>query len=172
MNTALNTATASPDPLNALTISARVAALGLTLEPAAAPAANYVSFVQDGHLLYISGQIARRDNAVPYAGQLGADVTEADGIEAARLCALGVVAQIAAATGDRLERVARVVKLGVFVASAPGFSRQSVVANGASDLIVDIFGDAGRHARSAVGVAMLPAGSAVEVDAVVALREL
>jgi len=151
-------------------ISTRVAELGLTLEPAAAPAANYVSFVREGNVVHISGQIARRGDTVPYTGQLGAEVTETDGIEAARLCALGVIAQIAAVTEDRLDRVARVMKLGVFVASAPGFSKQSVVANGASDLLVEVFGEAGRHARSAVGVAMLPAASAVEVDATIALH--
>ena len=135
------------------TISARVAELGLTLETASAPAANYVSYVQEGNLLYISGQISRKNGQAAYLGQLGGAVSEADGVEAARLSALGVLSQIAAATGDRLDRVARVVKLGVFVASAPDFSRQSIVANGASDLMVAVFGDAGRHSRSAVGVA-------------------
>ena len=127
------------------TISARVAELGLTLETASAPAANYVSYVQEGNLLYISGQISRKNGQAAYLGQLGGAVSEADGVEAARLSALGVLSQIAAATGDRLDRVARVVKLGVFVASAPDFSRQSIVANGASDLMVAVFGDAGRH---------------------------
>ena len=152
------------------TISARVAELGLTLETASAPAANYVSYVQEGNLLYISGQISRKNGQAAYLGQLGGAVSEADGVEAARLSALGVLSQIAAATGDRLDRVARVVKLGVFVASAPDFSRQSIVANGASDLMVAVFGDAtGRHSRSAVGVAALPQGVAVEIEAVVAL---
>ena len=134
------------------TISARVAELGLTLETASAPAANYVSYVQEGNLLYISGQISRKNGQAAYLGQLGGAVSEADGVEAARLSALGVLSQIAAATGDRLTAW-RVVKLGVFVASAPDFSRQSIVANGASDLMVAVFGDAGRHSRSAVGVA-------------------
>ena len=151
------------------TISARVAELGLTLETASAPAANYVSYVQEGNLLYISGQISRKNGQAAYLGQLGGAVSEADGVEAARLSALGVLSQIAAATGDRLDRVARVVKLGVFVASAPDFSRQSIVANGASDPMVAVFGDAGRHSRSAVGVAALPQGVAVEIEAVVAL---
>ena len=119
------------------TISARVAELGLTLETASAPAANYVSYVQEGNLLYISGQISRKNGQAAYLGQLGGAVSEADGVEAARLSALGVLSQIAA-TGDRLDRVARVVKLGVFVASAPDFSRQSIVANGASDLMVAV----------------------------------
>lgn len=150
-------------------ISARVAELGLVLEPASAPAANYVPFVQEGNLLYISGQISRKDGKAAYLGQLGHQVSDADGVEAARASALGILSQIAAATGDRLDRVARVVKLGVFVASAPDFNRQSVIANGASDLMVDVFGDAGRHSRSAVGVAALPQGVSVEVEAVIAL---
>lgn len=151
------------------TISGRVAEFGLVLEAAAAPAANYVPFVQEGNLLYISGQISREGGKAAFLGQLGNQISEADGVSAARLSALGILAQIAAATGDRLDRVARVVRLGVFVASTPDFNRQSAVANGASDLMVEVFGDAGRHARSAVGVASLPQGVAVEVEAVVAL---
>lgn len=154
-----------------LAISARVAELGLTLESAAAPAANYVSFVQDGNLLYISGQISRKGNQPAYLGRLGDNLSDDDGIEAARLSALGVLSQIAAATGDQLNRVARVVRLGVFMASTPEFNRQSAIANGASDLMVQVFGDVGRHARSAVGVASLPAGVAVEVEAVVSLTQ-
>ncbi|RBL79642.1 RidA family protein [Streptomyces cavourensis] len=150
-------------------ISGRVAELGLTLEAAAAPAANYVPFVQEGNLLYISGQISRQGGKPTFLGQLGNQVSEEDGVTAARLSGLGILSQIAAATGDRLDRVARVVRLGVFVASTPDFNRQSAVANGASDLMVEVFGDAGRHSRSAVGVASLPQGVAVEVEAVIAL---
>ena len=152
-------------------LSARVAELGFTLESAAAPAANYVPFVQDGNLLFISGQIPRKGGQPAYVGRLGENITDDEGVEAARLCGLGVLAQIAAATGDRLDRVARIVRLGVFVASTPDFNRQSAIANGASDLMVQAFGDAGRHARSAVGVASLPAGVAVEVEAVVSLTQ-
>ncbi len=152
-------------------ISARVAELGLTLESAAAPAANYVPFVQEGNLLFISGQISRKGGQPAYLGRLGDTLTEEEGIEAARLAALGILSQIVAATGDRLDRVARVVRLGVFVASTPDFNRHSVVANGASDLIVQVLGDAGRHARSAVGVASLPAGVAVEVEAIISLTQ-
>ncbi|MGF6959001.1 RidA family protein [Paraburkholderia youngii] len=151
-------------------ITARAASLGLTLESASAPAANYVPFVQEGNLLHISGQISRNNGQPAYLGRLGDNISDAEGAQAARLSALGVVAQIVAATGDRLERVARVVRLNVFIASTPAFSAQSTVANGASDVMVQIFGDAGRHARSAVGVASLPAGVAVEVEAVVALK--
>ncbi|MFM0280533.1 RidA family protein [Paraburkholderia sediminicola] len=152
-------------------ISARVAELGLTLESAAAPAANYVPFVQEGNLLFISGQISRKGGQPACLGRLGDTLTEEEGIEAARLSALGILSQIVAATGDRLDRVARVVRLGVFVASTSDFNRHSVVANGASDLIVQVLGDAGRHARSAVGVASLPAGVAVEVEAIISLTQ-
>ena len=152
-------------------ISARVAELGLTLESAAAPAANYVPFVQEGNLLFISGQISRKGGQPAYLGRLGDTLTEEEGIEAARLSALGILSQLVAATGDRLDRVARVVRLGVFVASTSDFNRHSVVASGASDLIVQVLGDAGRHARSAVGVASLPAGVAVEVEAIISLTQ-
>ena len=154
-----------------LSLTARVAELGLTLESAAAPAANYVPFVQDGQLLFISGQISRKNGQAAYLGRLGDNVTDEDGIAAARLAALGILSQIAAATGDRIDRVARIVRLGVFVASTPEFNRQSAIGNGASDLMVQVFGDAGRHARSAVGVASLPSGVAVEVDAIVSLTQ-
>jgi enamine deaminase RidA (YjgF/YER057c/UK114 family) len=154
-----------------LSLSARVAELGLTLEAAAVPAANYVRFVQDGNLLFISGQTSRKNGQPAYVGRLGDNVTDEDGIAAARLAGLGILSQIAAATGDRLDRVARIVRLSVFVASTPEFNRQSAIGNGASDLMVQVFGDAGRHARSAVGVASLPSGVAVEVEAVVSLTQ-
>ncbi|MGO4815335.1 RidA family protein [Cupriavidus sp. 2MCAB6] len=154
-----------------LSISARVAELGLALESAAAPAANYVAFVQEGNLLFISGQISRKDGQPTYLGRLGDNISDEDGVQAARLSALGILSQIAAATGDRLDRVARVVRLGVFVASTPEFHRQSAIANGASDLMVQVFGEAGRHARAAVGVASLPSGVAVEVEAVISLTQ-
>ena len=154
-----------------LSISTRLAELGITLESAAAPAANYVPFVQDGSLLFISGQISRKDGKPAYVGRLGDNISDDEGVRAARLAALGILSQIAAATGDRLDRVARIVRLGVFVASTPEFTRQSAIANGASDLMVEVFGDAGRHARAAVGVASLPSGVAVEVEAVVSLKQ-
>ena len=153
------------------TISARVAALGYTLEDAAAPAANYVPYVREGNLLYISGQISRKNGQPAFLGRLGEGISDAEGIEAARLSGLSLLSQIAAATGDNLGRVARVVRLGVFVASHPEFNRQSAIADGASDLMVQVFGAAGRHARSAVGVAALPRGVAVEIEAVVALTD-
>jgi len=151
-----------------MTIEARLNELGLTLPAAPAPAANYVPFVEHGGLLHIAGQIPFDAEGKLILGKLGADTTIEAGQAAAARCALGIVAQIKAA--GALERVVRVVKLGVFVASASGFTDQPKVGNGASDLMVMIFGEAGRHARSAVGVAELPLGVPVEVDAIVALR--
>ncbi len=141
--------------------------LGLALPQAAAPVATYVPAVEAGGLLHVSGQLPFRDGKV-VTGRLGDDLDVAAGQEAAKLCALMVVAQVKAALGD-LARVGRVVKLGVFVNSAPGFGDQPEVANGASDLMVALFGDAGKHARAAVGVAALPRNAAVEIDAVIAV---
>jgi len=150
-------------------IADRLKALGLTLPPATAPVANYVPSVRAGGLLHISGQIPIDAAGQPMTGRLGAELTVAEGAEAARRCALALVAQLGAADPD-FARLERWVKLTVFVASAPGFTDQPQVANGASDLLVALFGDRGRHARSAVGVAALPLGVAVEIDAIVALR--
>ncbi|MDM9559983.1 MULTISPECIES: RidA family protein [Bordetella] len=152
------------------TLSARVQSLGLTLEPAAGPAANYVSKVQVGDLLFISGQVPRRNGEAVFLGRVGDTLSEEEGRQAARQAALCVLAQLADAVGDDLARVARVVRLGVFVACPPDFQRQSTVADGASDLMVDVLGDAGRHARTAVGVASLPRGVAVEVEAIVQIK--
>ncbi|MEH3122587.1 MAG: RidA family protein [Sphingomonas phyllosphaerae] len=139
--------------------------LGLTLPQAAAPVAAYVPVVEAGGLLHISGQLPFKDGAV-VTGRLGDDVSLEDGQDAAQRCALMLVAQIKAHCGN-LSRVTRVVKLGVFVNSTADFTDQPKVANGASELMVKLFGDAGKHARSAVGVAVLPLGAAVEVDAIV-----
>ncbi len=151
-----------------MTIAARLAELGISLPEAAAPAANYVPFVEAGGLLHISGQIAMAADGALIRGRLGEDLGVAEGKEAARRCAIGLIAQMQAALGD-LDRVARIVKLNIFVNSAPGFTDQPEVGNGASDLLVAVFGEKGRHARSAVGVAVLPRGVAVEIDAIVAL---
>ncbi len=140
--------------------------LGLALPQAASPIASYVPVVEAGGLLHVSGQLPFRDGQV-VTGRLGEDTGLEDGQAAARACGLMVVAQVKAALGGDLARVKRVVKLGVFVNSAPDFTDQPKVANGASDLMVALFGDAGRHARAAVGVAALPLGAAVEVDAVI-----
>jgi enamine deaminase RidA (YjgF/YER057c/UK114 family) len=142
--------------------------LGLTLPAAAAPVAAYVPVVEAGGLLHISGQLPFRDGLV-VTGRLGDGVSLEAGQDAARACGLMLVAQIKAALGGDLSRVKRIVKLGVFVNSTADFTDQPKVANGASELMVALFGDAGKHARSAVGVTVLPLGAAVEVDAIVAI---
>lgn len=151
------------------TIDARLAELGLTLPAAPAPAANYVPFVVSGNMLYVSGQISQ-DEAGLIKGRLGADMDVEAGAAAARRCALSLMAQARAACGGDLDRVARVVKLVGFVNSTPDFTDQPKVINGASDLMVTVFGDAGRHARSAVSAASLPLGVAVEIEAILELR--
>ena len=139
--------------------------LGLTLPQAAAPVAAYVPVVEAGGLLHVSGQLPFKDGAV-VTGRLGDGLSLEDGQDAAQRCALMVIAQIKAHCGN-LQRVTRIVKLGVFVNSTADFTDQPKVANGASDLMVKLFGDNGKHARAAVGVAALPLGAAVEVDAIV-----
>eukprot|EP01035_Chromulina_nebulosa_P039157 gene39157-52912_t len=146
-------------------IDRKLAELGLALPAPAAPVASYVPAVEAGGLLHISGQLPFKDGAV-MTGRLGEDRDLAYGTEAAQRCALMLVAQTKAALGG-LHRVARIVKLGVFVNSTVDFTDQPKVANGASDLMVELFGEAGKHARSAVGVAVLPLGAAVEIDAIV-----
>ena len=149
------------------TTSARLAELGITLPKPAAPVASYVPVVVSGGMAYVSGQIAFVDGAV-MTGKLGADVSLEDGQHAARACGLMILAQLNAA--GLLDQVERVVKLGAFVSSTPDFFDHPKVANGASDLMEQVFGGAGQHARAAVGVAALPLNAAVEVDAIVALK--
>ena len=145
----------------------RLAELGLTLPEAAAPVASYVPAVEASGLLHISGQVSQANGAL-IKGRLGEDMDVDAGTAAARACGVMLLAQIDKAVG--LDRVERIVKLGVFVNSAGSFTDQPKVANGASELMQEVFGEAGRHARSAVGVPTLPLGVAVEVDAVVAVR--
>ena len=145
-----------------------LAELGITLPQAAAPVASYVPAVEAGGLLHISGQISFAEDGGLIKGRLGEGMELEAGAAAARRCGIMLLAQIKAALGS-LDRVERIVKLGVFVNSAPGFTDQPKVANGASELMVALFGDSGRHARSAVGVPVLPLGAAVEVDAIVEL---
>jgi len=147
-------------------IEARLKDLGITLPRAAAPAANYVPWVISGHLLFVAGQLPMEAGQIAVTGTLGAGVSLEVGQRAARLCAVNIIAQAKAALGD-LDRVARIVRLGGFVASANGFTDQPKVVNGASDLMVEVFGDTGRHARAAVGVNVLPLGAAVEIDAII-----
>ena len=150
-------------------IDRKLEEMGLSLPSPAAPVASYVACVDAGGLLHVSGQLPFKDGKV-VTGRLGETVDKVAGQEAAELCGLMLVAQIKAALGGDLARVERIVKLGVFINSAPDFTDQPEVANGASNLMEALFGDAGKHARSAVGVAALPRGAAVEVDAIVKLH--
>lgn len=151
-----------------MSIDTRIAELGLTLPQPAAPIASYVAAVEVDGLLYISGQLPF-DGDVILTGRLGENRDVAFGQQAAEKCGIMLIAQMKAALGS-LDRVERIVKLGAFIASTNDFTDQPLVANGASDLMVSIFGDKGRHARSAVGVPVLPRGAAVEIDAIVAVR--
>lgn len=146
-----------------MSIEDRLNELGITLPEASAPAGNYVPWVLTGNQLFTSGQIPVKDGAIACKGYLGDDVTVEEGAAAARLCCLNGLAVAKAALGS-LDRITRVVKVNGFVASASGFTDQPKVINGASDILVEILGDAGRHARSAVGMAELPLGCAVEID--------
>ena len=149
-------------------IAQRLAELGITLPEAAAPVAAYVPAVEANGLLHISGQLPFDQGAV-MTGRLGEDRDLDYGQRAARACAVMLLAQIKKALGS-LDRVERIVKLGVFISSDARFTDQPKVANGASELMQDVFGEAGRHARSAVGVPVLPLGAAVEIDAIVAIK--
>jgi enamine deaminase RidA (YjgF/YER057c/UK114 family) len=149
-------------------IDARLRELGIELPEAAAPVANYVPYVIDQKQLWVAGQVPFWNGAVKYTGVVGQDVSLDEAVDAARVCALNILAQTRAALGD-LDRVARIVKLGGFVNGAPGFADQPKVINGASDPMVEIFGDKGLHARSAVGAGSLPLGVPVEIDAVIAI---
>lgn len=144
-------------------IDTRLADLGISLPDAPMPAANYVPFVQTGKLVMVSGQISLGPDGL-ITGKLGDDMDVAGGQDAARVCAINLIAQLKAACDGDLDLLARVVRLGGFVNSTPDFTDHPKVINGASDLMVEVFGDAGRHARAAVGVAALPLGVAVEID--------
>ncbi len=146
-------------------IQSRLEALGITLPEAPAPAANYMPFVQSGNLIFISGQISNGPDGL-IKGRLGEDMDAEAGYAAARRCGLSLIAQLQAACGGDLERLVQVVKLGGFVNSAGGFTDQPKVINGCSDLMVEVFGDKGRHARAAVGVPALPLGVAVEIEGI------
>lgn len=150
-----------------MTIEARLQELGITLPEAAAPVASYVPVVVQGGFAHVSGQLPFIDGQL-VTGRLGEDVSLERGIEAARACGLMILAQLKAARIP-LERVERIVKLGAFINSTGDFADQPKVANGASELMFDVFGEIGRHARSAVGVPVLPLHAAVEVDAIVAI---
>ncbi len=147
----------------------KLAEMGITLPDAPAPAANYVPYVQVGDILYVSGQISRDESGL-LTGKLGADLDTAAGADAARSCAIALLAQVKAACGGDLDRLVRVVKLGGFVNSTPEFTEQPQVINGASDLLGEALGEAGKHARAAVSAASLPLGVAVEIEGVFQIK--
>ena len=148
------------------TIEDRLIELGITLPEPAAPVANYVPYVITGNLVFISGQVTLGPDGFEYQGKVGDDISTDDAVKAARLCAINILSQVKAACNGDLERVRRCIKLGGFVNSTPEFTDHPKVINGASDLMVDVLGDRGKHARFAVGAGSLPLNVAVEVDAV------
>lgn len=148
----------------------RLKDLGISLPKPAKPVASYEGYIRSGNLVFVSGQIPVVDGKVAVTGKLGAPLSLADGQKAARICSINVIAQLNEATNHDLTRVARVVKLTAFVASSPDFLDVPKVVNGASDLFAEVFGDRGKHARSSVGVAVLPLDSAVEVEAIVEIE--
>lgn len=154
-------------------VAERLAALGLVLPRAAAPVANYVPFARSGNLVVVSGQICFGPDGTldpAHTGKLGAEVSSEAGVAAARLCALNVLAQVEAAVGDLDRGVVRCLRLGGFINAVPSFSALAPVMNGASDLMVAVLGERGRHARSTIGVAELPLDAAVEVEAMFEVR--
>lgn len=151
------------------TIAARLQSLGLSLPEAPAPVANYVPYLISGELLFVSGQISKAPDGSIVKGRLGDGLSVAEGQTAARYCALNILAQANAALGS-LDRIAQVMRLTGFVTSATDCGDQPAVVNGASDLMVEVLGEAGRHTRVAVGVAALPAGCAVEIDAIIRIK--
>nr|WP_319387057.1 RidA family protein [uncultured Roseibium sp.] len=151
-------------------IETRLTDLGISLPDAAAPAANYVPYVRTGNQLFISGQLPMEAGKILFTGKLGGDVSLDDGKAAAKTCAINLLAQAKAATGN-LDKVVRLVKIVGFVNSTADFTDQPQVINGASDFLVDAMGDAGRHARSAVSAASLPFGAAVEIEAIFEIED-
>ena len=148
----------------------RLRSLGLALPAASNPAGNYVPVLRVGSLLFVAGQLTRRDGQLEFVGKLGRDFDVATGQAAARLCALNVLAQLKVACDGDLDRIARCVRLTAYVNCTPEFDAQPQVANGASDLLVAVLGDAGRHVRTAVGAASLPGGVACEIESTFELR--
>ena len=147
-------------------VEARLKEMGITIPDAPAPAANYVPWMRSGNLIHVAGQVPFVDGKLTATGHLGANASVEDGYEQAKICAINLIAQVKVACGGDLDRVTQVVKLGGFVASTPDFTQQPAVINGASDLMVAAFGDAGKHARFAVGSSVLPLGCLVEVDGI------
>jgi enamine deaminase RidA (YjgF/YER057c/UK114 family) len=147
-------------------VESRLKDLGIQLPTPPAPVASYVPYVVSGNLVFVSGQVTVAADGLKYVGTVGKEISVEDGKAAARLCAINLIAQVKAAAGGDLDRVKRCVKVTVFVNAVPGFAQHPEVANGASDLFVEVFGDAGKHARAAVGAGSLPRNVATEVEAV------
>ncbi len=147
-------------------IDSRLQELGITIPEAPSPAANYVGYVRTGNLVFVAGQLPVQDGTLKYIGKIGENLSVEDGRAAARICALNLLAQVKAACGGDLDRVSRCVKLTGFVNSPPDFTEQPAVVNGASDLMVEVLGDKGRHSRAAVSASALPRGVAVEVEGI------
>jgi enamine deaminase RidA (YjgF/YER057c/UK114 family) len=150
-----------------MSVYEKLKALDITLAPPAAPVAAYVMYVQTGNLVFISGHIAKKPDGNPWVGQLGKDVTTEVGTQAARAIAVDLMGTLQEACGGDLTRVKRIVKLMSLVNSTPDFTEQHLVTNGASELLGEVFGDAGKHARSAFGVAQIPRGACVEIELIV-----
>ncbi len=151
-------------------IEEKLKSLAITLPEAAAPVANYVGFVKSGNQVFISGQLPLENGELKFVGKVGSKVSVEDAKKAARICAINIMAQLKSACGGDLDRVTRCIKLGVFVNGDADFIDHPTVANGASDLIAEVFGDAGKHARAAVGSGSLPRGVSVEVDAIFEIK--
>jgi enamine deaminase RidA (YjgF/YER057c/UK114 family) len=151
-------------------IEQKLSELNITLPPSVMPAANYVPYTVSGNLVFVSGTLPMKDGKPQDIGKLGKEFTVEQGQQTAKLCGINILAHVKAACGGDLSRVVKCVRMGIFVASAEGFTAQPAVANGVSDMMVEIFGEAGKHARFAVGVAELPFGVAVEVDATFEIR--
>jgi enamine deaminase RidA (YjgF/YER057c/UK114 family) len=151
-------------------IEAKLTSLGITLPTPAAPVANYVGFVKSGDQIFVSGQLPSQDGKLQFPGKVGSEVLLEDAKKAARICAINILAQLKVACEGNLERVVRCIKLGIFVNGDANFKDHPAVANGASDLMVEVLGDAGKHARAAVGSGSLPFGVSVEVDAIFEIK--
>jgi enamine deaminase RidA (YjgF/YER057c/UK114 family) len=149
-----------------MTINQKLEELGIILPAPIAPVANYVPFIKTGNQIFISGQLPIENGEIKFVGKLGENISIEDGQKAARICAINLLANLKIACDGNLDRVVRCVKLGIFVNAVPNFTDHPVVANGASDLMVEVLGDAGKHARFAMGAGSLPRGVAVEVDAI------
>lgn len=153
-----------------MTIEQKISSLGISLPTPAAPVANYVGFVKSGNVVFVSGQLPLEAGKLQYVGKVGSEISADDAKKAAKLCAINILAQMKVACDGDLERVVRCVKLGIFVNGDANFKDHPAVANGASDLIAEVFGDKGKHARAAVGSGSLPFGVAVEVDAIFEIK--